>query len=354
MGARNGFRQMARLTPGHLLFGGAMRREQRVVAARELDVKQKHFRLGGKANKHHGPWLRGVRQALGITAVEMAETLRVGRETVFRMERRERAMDISMVKLDQMAHAMGCQLVYSIVPVKGTLTEMGEAQAWKKRLKREEKARAKGMGVARVVTEPEATKPAAKRAGAARRETPEEKEERLELVRKLREMAAHVKKTTEAAATTGEPEDETGNESGTEKEYRQMLANLEKQGVRANENLKRQILRKIEEARRERVGGPLLETEAEEKARLREQFEANKRWRERGRPVLREVSNLDLTLEEMENQVKVWDETIEIEKKGGRADNVEEYEGYRRGFVESIAERKMVEEEKNAGLLIGG
>ncbi len=329
-----------------------MRREQRVVAARELDAKQKHFRLGGKANKNHGPWLRGVRQALGITAVEMAETLKVGRETVFRMERRERSMDISMVKLDQMAHAMGCQLVYSIVPLKRTLTELGEAQAWKKRLKREEKARAKRMGLEQVVNESEATKPVTERAGAARQETPEEKEERLELVRKLREMGARVKKTAEAATTTGEPEGKAGNELGTEKDYRQMLANLEKQGVRASENLKRQILRQIEKARQERVGGPLLETEAEKKARLREKFEANKKWRERGRPVLREVSNLDLTLEQMEKQLKAWDEMIEIEKQGGRADNVEEYEGYRRGFVESIAERKMMEEEK-AGLLIG-
>ncbi len=327
-----------------------MRREQRAVAARELDVRQKHFRLGGKANKNHGPWLRGVRQTLGITAVEMAATLKVGRETVFRMERRERGMDISMVKLDQMAHAMGCQLVYSIVPVKGTLTEMAEAQAWKKRLRREEKARKEGKGeaAAPVLREPEETKPV-----AARRETQEEKEERLQLVRKLRAMGAEVEKAMQMQKAQDERLGKTAaveiipaeeGESDEEKSYRQMLASLVKQGAGVSENLKQQVLRKIEEARRERVGGPLLETEAEGDARLREKFEALMRGREK--PPREEKWSTEVTLEEMEKQVAYWEKWIEIKKRGGRMVEAAQCEGYRRGFVEAIAERKRVEGER--------
>lgn len=242
-----------------------MRAARRLLMVGELDTKQKLYRRASKLNRNHGPWLREVRQALGITAVEMARRLKVGRETIFRFERREREMSTSLELLDLMAHAMGCKLAYSVVPQKGTLAELAEAEAWKRRLKGEKGALAEPRKRRQAAT-PGTKVP---KAAAARQETPDE---HLDMVQKLMEMAERGGK---AAAPEQTDEEEWTEE---EKSYRRMLANHEAKGPAASENLRQQILKKIEELRRERVGGPPLETEGEKNARLQSELEVLRRF----------------------------------------------------------------------------
>ena len=112
---------------------GEMRKEQRAVARMELDKCQRLFRRAGELNRYRRGWLRDVRQALGIPAAELAQKLKVNPSVFFRLEERERRKRASMGAVERMAEAMGCKLVYAIVPKRGTLEEMAFDREWAKR-----------------------------------------------------------------------------------------------------------------------------------------------------------------------------------------------------------------------------
>jgi len=53
---------------------------------------------------------------------------------LFGLEQSEERGTISLNSMERVAAAMGCKLVYALVPLDGkTLEEMGEARRWKKR-----------------------------------------------------------------------------------------------------------------------------------------------------------------------------------------------------------------------------
>lgn len=111
-----------------------MRRSERMALRRELDERQRWFRAAGKGNVERRVWLREVRRALGIPVAEVAGALKKNRSAVAKIERREEEKTISLLALEQAAEALGCELVYSIVPRKGTLVELAEVRGWKRRL----------------------------------------------------------------------------------------------------------------------------------------------------------------------------------------------------------------------------
>jgi transcriptional regulator with XRE-family HTH domain len=111
-----------------------MRRIERMALRRELDERQRWFRAAGKRNVERRVWLREVRKALGVPVAEVACALKKHRSAVAKIEQREEEKTISLLALEQAAEALGCELVYSIVPRKGTLVELAEARGWKKRL----------------------------------------------------------------------------------------------------------------------------------------------------------------------------------------------------------------------------
>ncbi len=111
-----------------------MRDEQRGMEQRRLDEMLRYFRLARKHKLYHSGWLRTVRQALGIPMAELAKKLGVNSSVIFRMEQREAKRKVSLMTLERMAEAMGCELVYAIVPRWGkTLVELAEYRAWEKR-----------------------------------------------------------------------------------------------------------------------------------------------------------------------------------------------------------------------------
>ena len=77
-------------------------------------------------------WLATFRRALGMSQVDVAVRLGVGRASVQQAERRESDGAITLDKMDTMASAMGGRLVYAIVPEgssAGTVSGMIDAQA---------------------------------------------------------------------------------------------------------------------------------------------------------------------------------------------------------------------------------
>jgi predicted DNA-binding mobile mystery protein A len=66
-----------------------------------------------------GGWVRAIREAIGMTNVQLAKRLgRRAPQTVEDMQQSEAAGTIKLDTLRQLAEAMGCRLVYAIVPVK--------------------------------------------------------------------------------------------------------------------------------------------------------------------------------------------------------------------------------------------
>ena len=97
-------------------------------ARRALDARQPGVHASAWTPPRAG-WVHAIREALGMSAVELGTRIDVSRQAVHAMEAGERAGTVRMSTLAAAAEAMGCQLVYAIVPVGGTLEGIVQAQA---------------------------------------------------------------------------------------------------------------------------------------------------------------------------------------------------------------------------------
>jgi len=101
---------------------------------RRLDEMLLPFRTARSLARHAemeretGSWLRAVRQATGIPVDTMRRKLRVTKTEIFRLERAERSSRILLGTLRQAAAALDCELVYALVPRKGTLEDLAQKQ----------------------------------------------------------------------------------------------------------------------------------------------------------------------------------------------------------------------------------
>lgn len=84
----------------------------------------------GEAVPNEG-WLRTARKALNMSGVQLAKRLGVTKAAVFNMEKAEQDGGVTLKKMEQMAEAMGCRFVYSVVPEK-PVNELLSDQARKK------------------------------------------------------------------------------------------------------------------------------------------------------------------------------------------------------------------------------
>lgn len=73
-------------------------------------------------------WVRTLRDALGMSAAQLAARMGISRQAVADLETRERAGTATLAALQKAAEEMQCDLVYALVPRKG-LTKTMEDQA---------------------------------------------------------------------------------------------------------------------------------------------------------------------------------------------------------------------------------
>lgn len=73
-------------------------------------------------------WIRAVRETLGMTTRQLAERLGVKQPTLTELEKSEANGNITVKSLERAAEALGCRLVYALVPVK-PLTDTIEERA---------------------------------------------------------------------------------------------------------------------------------------------------------------------------------------------------------------------------------
>ena len=76
-------------------------------------------------------WINCIRQAIGLSGVQLAKTLGMSQNSLSDLEKREACGSITLKKLDEAAKALGCRLMYGFVPEEN-LQEMVEKTALKK------------------------------------------------------------------------------------------------------------------------------------------------------------------------------------------------------------------------------
>jgi predicted DNA-binding mobile mystery protein A len=109
-----------------------MREMERKLMRRKLDLEMRPYRRGGMKKNPTNELLRAVRKALGVPVPEIAKKMGVNRSGVFDVEKREGKQGITLRSLGRMAEAMGCKVVYGIVPADGrTLEELAEERLWR-------------------------------------------------------------------------------------------------------------------------------------------------------------------------------------------------------------------------------
>jgi predicted DNA-binding mobile mystery protein A len=99
-------------------------KEAREQIRRRMEDALPGYRLGHAAAGEMASWVRAVRQAVGMPAMEFARRMGVQEREVYRMERAEEESRIELGSLRRAAEALDCELIYALTPRKGTLGEM--------------------------------------------------------------------------------------------------------------------------------------------------------------------------------------------------------------------------------------
>jgi transcriptional regulator with XRE-family HTH domain len=108
-----------------------MRERERKLARLKLDKEMRPYRRAGMEKNPTNTLLRSVRQALGVPVLEIAVKMGVCRSVVMDLEAREPRSTATLKSMSRMAQAMGCKMVYGIVPAGGkTLEALAEERLW--------------------------------------------------------------------------------------------------------------------------------------------------------------------------------------------------------------------------------
>jgi predicted DNA-binding mobile mystery protein A len=97
---------------------------------RRLDEELLPFRLGRRWKIDGQGWLKNIRQAVGLPVDVVAKRLGVRRWEIRRLEEAEKDSRIKLETLGRAAKALGCELVYALVPKKGTLKDLADEQKY--------------------------------------------------------------------------------------------------------------------------------------------------------------------------------------------------------------------------------
>lgn len=99
------------------------------LAREQLDTALAKLAPLGQSTRPIKGWLRAIRTGLGISGVQMAKQLGVKPPRVVEMEKNEVEGAITLKVLERAAEAMGCSLVYALIPRAGSLEQALRVQA---------------------------------------------------------------------------------------------------------------------------------------------------------------------------------------------------------------------------------
>jgi predicted DNA-binding mobile mystery protein A len=85
-------------------------------AIRHLDKRFAALRPLAKSPRPPKGWLRAIRNALGMTTAQFARRLGVSQPRIVELEQSEGSGSVTLNTLQRAAEALGCRLVYVLVP----------------------------------------------------------------------------------------------------------------------------------------------------------------------------------------------------------------------------------------------
>lgn len=87
-------------------------------AIRHLDKRFTGLRRLAQSPRPPKGWLRAIRDALGMTTAQFARRLGVSQPRIIELEQSEVSGSVTLKTLQRAAEALGCRLVYALIPEK--------------------------------------------------------------------------------------------------------------------------------------------------------------------------------------------------------------------------------------------
>jgi predicted DNA-binding mobile mystery protein A len=87
-------------------------------AIRHLDKRFSGLRRLAQSPRPPKGWLRAIRDALGMTTAQFARRLGVSQPRIIELEQSEVSGSVTLNTLQRAAEALGCRLVYVLIPEK--------------------------------------------------------------------------------------------------------------------------------------------------------------------------------------------------------------------------------------------
>jgi predicted DNA-binding mobile mystery protein A len=87
-------------------------------AIRHLDQRFKSLRPLTRNPRPSKGWIRAIRDALGMTSAQLAQRLGVSQPRIIELEKSEASGTVTLNTLQRAAEALGCRLVYALIPEK--------------------------------------------------------------------------------------------------------------------------------------------------------------------------------------------------------------------------------------------
>jgi predicted DNA-binding mobile mystery protein A len=103
-----------------------MPKELTTLRANELDRSLEGFRAARGTPRPRSGWIRAIREAIGVSAGELGRILGVSRQLPLQFEKSEADDSITLKSLRNVANALGCDLVYALVPRASSMQELVE------------------------------------------------------------------------------------------------------------------------------------------------------------------------------------------------------------------------------------
>jgi predicted DNA-binding mobile mystery protein A len=86
------------------------------TARRALDDRLTPLRQGDELRAPSAGWIKAIRQALGMTTAQFGHRMGVSQPRAVELEQAEADRSVTLKSLERAAEALGCTLVYALVP----------------------------------------------------------------------------------------------------------------------------------------------------------------------------------------------------------------------------------------------
>jgi predicted DNA-binding mobile mystery protein A len=106
-----------------------MKSEFRNLRLQQLERSMQPFLAAREVARPQRGWIRAIREASGTTLRELATRMKSSLSLAAQFERSEAEYRITLNSLRQVADALGCDLVYALVPKRGDIQDLAQHRA---------------------------------------------------------------------------------------------------------------------------------------------------------------------------------------------------------------------------------